>query len=961
MNPQKLKTVFFFLLLFAITMQSQNYQLSHFSLNDGLPQSQVNDVIQDDFGYLWVATDGGGTARFDGNKFVVFDEEDGLISNYVNSINFIADRLFVSTKKGLSIKDGEELFSYKSPEINKLIAVGTQVFLATNDGLRYFESLEISLKLLDSVLDNSQINDLFYDEQSLWLASEIGLFEIKNIDSNSPVTKKWNDFNIVTLVADKKNNLYFATKINGVFEFDKTAGEEKKIAAVKNINSLYVDSITNQLIVSTNKVGILTINLKTGHVKTAHISELHKLNIYKTVLDSESNQWIASSNGLYKLSKSSFKQYLKSQTITAIHPKRDSVFIATADGSLFYLDSLGTNKIPDFYQNIYALNSNLDGQIFAGTDDGILVLDSLKVADTIRYVKDVQKIILKDSVFWIASTTQGVGKFRYDFESKKITDTIRFKTSDGLYDLSINDMQLDNENRLWYISNKGFLGFIKEDVVHHLGRKLANNATIGSIVTHNNTIFLGTHGEGIWWSKLSEKPRFKLLRGKKRLPNKNVYQLGFDSQDNLWVGLQNGVAQIELSENNTIVDLHYFDKYDGFAGGETMQNVIAQDNSSNSYFGTIQGLIKYEPAGKSKVDFKPIVYFEYVEMSYQKLDSVGKKEYNFSPTENHLSFSFKTVDVNHPNEIEYRWRLNTEEWSDWSENSFVVFPSLISGNYHFEAQSKTANQIVSDPIEFLFFIDTALFNKGWFRLVLGVGILLLLFFIGWIYFRNIKIKNNIKQEKLKLENKLLDLEQKALRLQMNPHFIFNVLNGIKALGATDIKKMNTAIQQFASLMRSTLHNSRQENISLKEEVESLKYYLELEQLMGAKEFKFDINIDEKLDAEEVLLAPMILQPFVENAIEHGISKVERGGEVSIKFELISDQLYCEIRDNGVGYQQALAQEKISGHQSVAIEVTKERIKMISENNNFKIEEIRNDENHIAGTIVSFNLPLMTDY
>ena len=348
-------------------------------------------------------------------------------------------------------------------------------------------------------------------------------------------------------------------------------------------------------------------------------------------------------------------------------------------------------------------------------------------------------------------------------------------------------------------------------------------------------------------------------------------------------------------------------------------------------------------------------------MSYQKLDSVGKKEYNFSPTENHLSFSFKTVDVNHPNEIEYRWRLNTEEWSDWSENSFVVFPSLISGNYHFEAQSKTANQIVSDPIEFLFFIDTALFNKGWFRLVLGVGILLLLFFIGWIYFRNIKIKNNIKQEKLKLENKLLDLEQKALRLQMNPHFIFNVLNGIKALGATDIKKMNTAIQQFASLMRSTLHNSRQENISLKEEVESLKYYLELEQLMGAKEFKFDINIDEKLDAEEVLLAPMILQPFVENAIEHGISKVERGGEVSIKFELISDQLYCEIRDNGVGYQQALAQEKISGHQSVAIEVTKERIKMISENNNFKIEEIRNDENHIAGTIVSFNLPLMTDY
>lgn len=961
MHPHKIKISFIFLLLFAIASHSQNYQLYNFSLNDGLPQPQINDLIQDEVGYLWVATDGGGIARFDGNKFLVFDEADGLISNYTTSLNFIDEKLFIGTKKGLSIKYKDEIYSYKSPTVNKSILVGNQVYLATNEGLRGFKNLEISLKAIDSILDKSQINDLFFDGQTLWVASEIGLYEISNIESDSPLAKKMNDYNIVAFALDKSKNLYFATKSNGVFEFLKTTGEEKKIAITKNINSMYVDNNINHLVLSTNNTEFFSVDLNIGKVKTNNISELSKLNIHKIVLDTASNQWIASSNGLYKLSKSSFKHYLKSQTITAVHPKVDTVFATTADGSLIYIDSMGVNKVPDFHQNIYALNSNLQGQLFAGTDDGILVLDSLKVVDTLTFVKDIQKIILKDSVFWVASTTQGISKFSYDFDSKKIIDSIMFSITDGLYDLSINDAQLDSLNRLWYISSKGFLGFIKGDVVHHLGRKLINNATIGTLLIHDNIIYLGTHGEGIWWSKLTETPRFKLLRGSKKLRSKNVNQLGFDANDNLWVGFLNSVAQIKLGKNNSIVDVLHFDKYDGFTGIETMLNVFAQDHYGAVYFGTIQGLTKYEPAGTSRIKMKPTIYFESIEMSYQQLDSINKKEHNFKPIENHLSFSFKTIDVNHPNEIEYRWRLNSEEWSDWSESNLVVFPSLNSGNYLFEAQSKTANQVVSNPIDFSFFIETALVNKGWFRVLVVTGILLLLFFVGWIYFRNIKRKNSVEQKQLRLENKLLELEQKALRLQMNPHFIFNVLNGIKALGAIDTKKMNNAIQKLASLMRATLHNSRQENISLKDEVDGLKHYLELEQMMGSKEFKFEINIDDKLNLEEVLLAPMIIQPFVENAIEHGISKIDREGEILISFTLKNNQLHGQIKDNGIGYEQSLKEEKNIDHQSVAIEVTTERIKMISENNDFKIEELRNDENFVSGTIVSFNLPLITDY
>ncbi|MFK5880227.1 MAG: histidine kinase [Flavobacteriaceae bacterium] len=933
--------------------------MSHFSLNDGLPQSQVNDVIQGDLGYLWVATNGGGIARFDGNHFEVFNEEDGLISNYVTSLNFIDERLFIGTKKGLSIKKGKEIFSYKSPSVKKALKIKNQIYVGTEKGIRIFENLEISHISLDSVLDVSAINDIIFDGQNTWIASTSGLWKISGIESDSPNIDHLSKFNSIAIV-DSKENIYLATENNGIFKVKKTTNILKKINSINKSNTISLSKDEDNLFVASKKAGVLTVNLETTFTAKS-LPVLNKLSINSIFIDEQSNQWIGSSNGLYKVSKSSFKHFLKNQTITAVHPKNDTIFVATADGGLIFIDSIGVNRIPDFHHNIYALNSNQQGQLFAGADDGILVLDSLKVVDTLSFVKDIQKIILKDSVFWVTSTTQGISKFQYDFKTREIKDSIQFKKSDGLYDLSIYDAQLDSLNRLWYISSKGFLGFIINDVVHHLGQKLPNNATIGSLVIHQNHIYLATHGEGIWWANLSDNPRFKLLRGKKKLPSNNVYQLGFDSQNNLWAGLQNGVAQIQLDENNKIDDVFYFDKYDGFTGIETMQNVMSYDVSGGVYFGMIQGLTKFKPAGNSLDNIKPTIYFEGIELAYKKLDSINKKEFRFDPAENHLSFLFKTIDINYPNEIMYRWRMNTDEWSDWSNNTSIVFASLGAGNYHFEAQSKTANELLSEPIEFQFFIETALVKTLWFRMLVVGVILLILILIIWNSLRNLKRKNKIKQTQLELENDLLTLEQKALRLQMNPHFIFNVLNGIKALGLSDVKKMNAAIQKFASLMRATLLNSRQENITLKEEIKSLNYYLELEQLMGAKDFLFTINIDENIDIEEMMLASMIIQPFVENAIEHGISKIEKKGEITIYFALKKDQLNCQILDNGIGYQQSISHKKQSSHQSVALEVTKDRINMISKNSAFMIEELKDSKGEILGTLVSFNLPLITDY
>ena len=131
--------------------------------------------------------------------------------------------------------------------------------------------------------------------------------------------------------------------------------------------------------------------------------------------------------------------------------------------------------------------------------------------------------------------------------------------------------------------------------------------------------------------------------------------------------------------------------------------------------------------------------------------------------------------------------------------------------------------------------------------------------------------------------------------------------------------------------------------------------------MGTKDFKFTIDVDKNIESEEMMIAPMLIQPFVENAIEHGISKIEKKGEVLISFALKNEQLHCEIQDNGIGYKQSVKFKKKSSHQSVALDVTKERIDKISDKSTFKIEELNDSKGEVIGTLVSFNLPIITDY
>ena len=207
----------------------------------------------------------------------------------------------------------------------------------------------------------------------------------------------------------------------------------------------------------------------------------------------------------------------------------------------------------------------------------------------------------------------------------------------------------------------------------------------------------------------------------------------------------------------------------------------------------------------------------------------------------------------------------------------------------------------------------------------------------------------------------MTLEQKALQLQMNPHFIFNVLNGVKAMAGTKPEKMDATINSFAILLRETLQNSRKEHISLDQEIKALRHYIEVEKLMAQKPFEYAIDIQTTPDAEEILIPPMLIQPFVENAIRHGILKGDKPGKLTIGFTTSKTHLHCSIIDNGLGIFKSQNEKPKTDHQSMALTVTKERLESISGTNTLHILEIKNKDGSIDGTKISFKIPLLTDY
>ena len=220
------------------------------------------------------------------------------------------------------------------------------------------------------------------------------------------------------------------------------------------------------------------------------------------------------------------------------------------------------------------------------------------------------------------------------------------------------------------------------------------------------------------------------------------------------------------------------------------------------------------------------------------------------------------------------------------------------------------------------------------------------------------------REKARIKQQLAEMELKALRSQMNPHFLFNSLNSIKNyIVRNEPRTAARYLTKFSQLMRLILSNSKDPTVTLADELKALRLYVELENLRFRKQFKYNFEVAENLPLESIEIPPLVLQPYVENAIWHGLMHKKSGGQLWMRAYRQNGSLHIEIEDNGIGRARAkkLRSKSVIKKKSLGMKITSDRLSLAMSVNGQKasvqINDLMDAKNHAAGTLVHIKIPL----
>lgn len=219
------------------------------------------------------------------------------------------------------------------------------------------------------------------------------------------------------------------------------------------------------------------------------------------------------------------------------------------------------------------------------------------------------------------------------------------------------------------------------------------------------------------------------------------------------------------------------------------------------------------------------------------------------------------------------------------------------------------------------------------------------------------------QKQAELNQQVSEIEMKALRAQINPHFVFNCMNAIyRSIELNEIKKAGEYLIKFSTLMRMILENSRSKEISLSDDLKVMELYVEMEQLRMSKTFSYEVKVDQNINPDNVLIPPMILQPFIENSIWHGFHEISHDPKLSLRISKEQDQLCLVLSDNGQPSSQSPIAPELSSAKksSLGLSLTKERVELLSKTkggeSSVEISDIRNEKSEYQGKKVLIKIP-----
>lgn len=426
--------------------------------------------------------------------------------------------------------------------------------------------------------------------------------------------------------------------------------------------------------------------------------------------------------------------------------------------------------------------------------------------------------------------------------------------------------------------------------------------------------------------------RFAVFTTRHGLPHNDISAV-IAVGDTLWVSTSKGLACLDTRR----MFLTTFDESDGVPPAEFDSDVVALDSSGRIYFGNMRGLVYVQPGRMRFNRFVPPVYLTSLRVGDREMlpgPQAKPAAVVLDHTENAFAFDMAALSYDNPDGNRYAYRLEgfEKQWNFTGTRPFASYTNLPPGDYTLHVRAANNDGVWNQEGQRMrVVIRPPWWQTWWFRIaaVAALGAVVVL-----VARQREQRLVRQEQEKSEARERIAVSEMKALRSQMNPHFLYNSLNSIRLFVLqNDSDNADKYLVKFARLMRLILDNSRQESVTLANELEQLTLYLELEQLRFGDKFDFAVETDPALSPAHVTLPPMILQPYLENAILHGFAHKRSRGFLSLSVRQDGTSLVCEIDDDGVGRQRAQQLKSQSptarSHRSVGLQVTEERLQLLS--------------------------------
>lgn len=984
---------------------AQSFNFQKISIQEGLPQSQAYAILFDSTQHAWIGTQGGGLCRYDGRDFQYFTKQDSLISNRVFSLKQIDNKIWVGQKGGISVfnLNGGFLVNYRSPNpntiVNDIVQFKDQIYLATDAGILFLNKQKINEYSKNITLKNQNAYAFFKDSDELWICTEQGLLHFeepltkinkaRGLSNNQVMcVKKYGDYWVIGTYGGGVN-VY--SPVEGMLKLNPFENLKEHI-----ILSLFVAK-NGELWIGTLNNGVYVYSRKDGSLKNYQSSNgLSNNHVRAIEADLWQNIWIGTSGGGVSIFQNSpFVKYNTSTGLSGnyiysvLNAGPNGLWVGSEGAPITRLNDTSSVLFDDEFgfnsEKVKALFQDGSGDIWIGTEgQGLGVFSLYDGKDTIYSFSNsdgmssnwIKAFAQKDKNSDVYIGTGGGGVMR-------ITKTWEFPVKASFKKVKPDNKSMPDrisslnffEDQLWFTSPSGEYGYLKDNMA---SSKTLNGVVFRNCTGYNDKRWLGSSDNGVLFiSMLDDSIESESwINAENGLSSNNIYQLTYQN-NSLWVGTEKGLDQVNFDSTYNISSIEHFGYEEGFEGLETNINATDLDSDGNLWFGTVNGLFLYQGGEVNYNQRKPPV-LQLMDFSifYESIDSTEFRDYFENGVmikdlvlpydKNHIGFSFKAIHYAYSKNIRYRWMLKgaDRDWTPPSKNTNATYSNLSPGSYVFMVQADIDGTWNGETKEIAFKIDQPYYEKFWFKAGYYCLIILVLLIVTLIIIYRIKKKNKSLKEKFELEKNLIELEQKALRLQMNPHFIFNVLNSIHNLIIlNDSDKARYALSKFSKLMRRVLENSREKYISIDDEVETLENYIQLEKLTSNLDLELLIELDEKIDGAEELLPPLMIQPFVENAIIHGLKELNYQGKITVGFNLINDHLLeCWVEDNGRGRKKAseIKAQKENYHKSTALQVTQERLANLNKKGGFvpfEIIDLQSDDGKPQGTKVIFRLEI----